>query len=172
MGYVGRRTLEAGIIVTGIASLLAVVTLQHDLAGTATNAAALTTVGRALVAVHNWTLILGPGLESGINTFVMADALYRSNSWPAFIPVLGLIGGPLVFTANVAVIFGVPRGDLGLFVLPVFAWEIRLAAFLILKGFRSRVTTPYVPSRAHPKPRSTDRRPGERPFEVTGTGPD
>lgn len=30
MGYVGLRTLEAGIIVTGIASLLAVVTLQHD----------------------------------------------------------------------------------------------------------------------------------------------
>jgi hypothetical protein len=72
MGNVGLRTLEAGIIVTGIASLLAVVTLQHDLAGTATNAAALTTVGRALVAVHNWTLILGPGLGCGINTFVMA----------------------------------------------------------------------------------------------------
>ena len=38
MGYVGLRTLEAGIIVTGIASLLAVVTLQHDLAGTAASA--------------------------------------------------------------------------------------------------------------------------------------
>jgi hypothetical protein len=140
MGYVGLRTLEAGIIVTGIASLLAVVTLQHDLAGTATNAAALTTVGRVLLAVHNWTFIL---------TFVMAYALYRSKLVARFIPVLGLIGGPLVFAANVAVMFGVPRGDLGLFVLPVFAWEICLAAFLILKGFRSTATTPRVLSQDH-----------------------
>ncbi len=149
MGYVGLRTLEAGIIVTGIASLLAVVTLQHDLAGTATNAVALTTVGRALVAVHNWTFILGPGLVCGINTLVMAWALYRSKLVARFIPVLGMIGGPLVFAANVAVMFGVPRGDLGLFVLPVFGWEICLAAFLILKGFRSTATTPGVSSQAH-----------------------
>ena len=32
MGYVGLRTLEAGLIVTGIVSLLAVVSLQHDVA--------------------------------------------------------------------------------------------------------------------------------------------
>src|ERR1035441_1866432 len=35
MGYVGLRILEAGIIVTGIVSLLAVVSLQHDAASTA-----------------------------------------------------------------------------------------------------------------------------------------
>ena len=73
--------LEAGIIVTGIATLLAVVTLQHDLAGTAANSAVLT-VARALVAVHNWTAILGPGLVFGLNTLVMAYALYRSSSSP------------------------------------------------------------------------------------------
>lgn len=148
MGYVGLRTLEAGIIVTGIASLLAVVTLQHDLAGTAANSAALSTVGQALVAVHNWTFILGPGLVCGINTFVMAYALYRSKLVARFIPVLGLIGGPLVFAANVGLMFGVPRHDLGVFVVPVFAWEICLAAFLILKGFRATATIPVVPSEA------------------------
>ncbi len=137
MGYVGLRTLEAGIIVTGIASLLAVVTLQRDFAGTAANSAGLTTVGAALVAVHNWTFILGPGLVCGINTVVIAYALYRSKLVARFIPVLGLIGGPLVFVANVAFIFGVPRDDLGMLVVPIFAWEICLATFLILKGFRS-----------------------------------
>jgi hypothetical protein len=151
MGYVGLRTLEAGIIVAGIASLLAVVTLQHDLVGTATNAAALTTVGRALVAVHNWTFILGPGLVCGINTFVMAYALYRSKLVARFIPVLGLIGGPLVFAANVAGMFGVPPRALGVCVVPVFAWEICLAAFLILKGFRSTATAPGVVSQTHPQ---------------------
>ena len=145
MGYVGLRTLEAGIIVTGIASLLAVVTLQHDLGGTAGNGAGLATVGEALVAVHNWTFILRPGLVCGVNTFVMAYALYRSKLVARFIPVLGLIGGPLVFVANVALMFGVPRYDLGVLVVPVFAWEICLTIFLITKGFRSTAATPDVP---------------------------
>ena len=46
MGHVGLRTLEAGIIVTGIVSLLAVVSLQYDVAGTAASATALTTAGK------------------------------------------------------------------------------------------------------------------------------
>jgi len=145
VGYVGLRTLEAAIIVTGIASLLAVVTLQHDLAGTTANGVGLATVGEALVAVHNWTFILGPGLVCGLNTTVMAYALYRSKLVARFIRVLGLIGGPLVFVANVALMFGVPRDDLGVLVVPVFAWEICLAIFLITKGFRSTAATPDVP---------------------------
>ena len=144
MGYVGLRTLEAGIIVTGIVSLLAVVSLQHDVAGTAGNAVALTAVAKALVAVHNWTFIVGPGLVCGLNTAVMAYALYRSKLVARFIPVLGLIGGPLVFAANVAGMFGVPRHDLGVCVVPVFAWEVCLAIFLITKGFRSMAGTPSV----------------------------
>jgi len=144
LGYVGLRTLEAGIIVTGIVSLLAVVSLQHDVAGTAGNAAALTAVAKALVAVHNWTFIVGPGLVCGLNTAVMAYALYRSKLVARFIPVLGLIGGPLVFAANVAGMFGVPRHDLGVCVVPVFAWEVCLAISLITKGFRSMAGTPSV----------------------------
>jgi hypothetical protein len=146
MGYVGLRTLEAGIIVTGIVSLLAVVTLQHDVPGTAANAAALTTAGEALVAAHNWTFIIGPGLVCGLNTLVMAYALYRSKLVARFIAVLGLIGGPLIFAANVASIFGVPRDDLGVCVVPVFAWELCLAIFLITKGFRSTAAIPSEPS--------------------------
>jgi len=150
MGYVGLRTLEAAVIITGICSLLAVVTLQHNLAGVAgTDAASLTTVGRALVAVHDWSFLIGPGLVCGVDTVVLAYALYRSNLVARFIPVLGLIGGPLVFVANLAVMFGVPRNDLGVTVVPVFAWEICLAVSLIAKGFRSTTATPSVPSDAH-----------------------
>ena len=82
----------------------------------------------------------------------MAYALYRSKLVARFIPVLGLIGGPLVFAANVAVMFGVPRDDLGVLVIPIFAWEICLATFLILKGFRSPATTTAAPSEAQYPP--------------------
>jgi hypothetical protein len=42
--------------------------------------------------------------------------------------------------------FGVPRHDLGVCAVPVFAWEVCLAIFLITKGYRSTAVTPIVPS--------------------------
>lgn len=62
LGFVTSRMLEAAIIVIGVVSLLAVVTLRRDLAGASgTDTAALVTTGRALVAVRDWTFLLGPG---------------------------------------------------------------------------------------------------------------
>src|SRR5262245_1147483 len=92
IGYVGLRTLEAGIIAIGVVSLLAVVTLRQNLAGaTGTDTASLVTIGEALVAFHNWTFLIGPSFTSGLNTVVIAYVLYRSGLVPRFIPVLGLI---------------------------------------------------------------------------------
>ena len=61
LGFVAARVLEAGVIVVGIVSLLSVVTLRQNLAGAAgTDAASLVTTGKSLVAIHDWTFLLGP----------------------------------------------------------------------------------------------------------------
>jgi hypothetical protein len=66
LGFVTSRMLEAAIILIGVVSLLAVVTLRQDLAGApGTDMASLVTAGRALVAVRDWTFLLGPGLMPG-----------------------------------------------------------------------------------------------------------
>jgi hypothetical protein len=140
MGYVGLRTLEAGIIAFGVVSLLVVVTLRQNLAGTTgSDSASLVTLGEALVAVHNWTFLIGPSFTSGLNTVVIAYVLYRSRLVPRFIPMLGLIGGPLVFVSATAVLFGVV-GQYStwpaIVALPEFAWELSLAIYLVAKGFR------------------------------------
>jgi hypothetical protein len=142
LGYVGLRTLEAAIIVIGVVSLLAVVTLrQAGIAGT--DQATLVTVGRALVAVHNWTFLVGPSFTSGANTVLMAYLMYRSGLVPRFIPVLGLVGGPLVFASATAVLFGL-LGQYSVWPaiasLPEFAWELTLAFWLIAKGFNASAT--------------------------------
>src|SRR5262249_55879670 len=67
IGYVGLRTLESSIIAVGVIPLLAVVTLRHNLMGTA-DTATLLTLGNALVAFHNWTFLVGPSFTSGANT--------------------------------------------------------------------------------------------------------
>jgi hypothetical protein len=146
LGYMGLRTLEAGIIAIGVVSLLAVVTLRQNLAGAiGTDTASLVTVGEALVAFHNWTFLLGPSFTSGLNTVVIASLLYRSRLVPRFIPMLGLIGGPLVFASATAVLFGF-IGQYStwpaIVALPEFAWELSLAIYLIAKGFRSSALAP------------------------------
>ncbi len=144
LGYVGLRTLEAGIIAVGVVSLLAVVTLRQHLTGTAgTDTATLVTLGNALVAFHNWTFLLGPGFTSGVNTVLMAYLMYRSGLVPRFIPVLGLVGGPLVFASATAVLFGLyPQISAwaAIAAIPEFAWELTLAIWLIAKGFNPSAT--------------------------------
>jgi uncharacterized protein DUF4386 len=137
---VGLRTLEAAIISVGVVSLLAVVTLRQQLAGAAgTDAASLVIVGKALVAVHDWTFLLGPNFVLGTNTVLLAYLMYRSGLVPRFIAVLGLVGGPMVFAFAIGVLFGAYKqvSVLGFVTaIPAFAWELTLAIWLIAKGFK------------------------------------
>src|SRR3954453_18674631 len=61
LGFVATRLFEAAVIVIGVVSLLAVVTLRQT-ATSASDEGALVVVGQGLVAVRNWTFLLGPSL--------------------------------------------------------------------------------------------------------------
>jgi Domain of unknown function (DUF4386) len=140
LGYVGLRVLEAALIGAGIVSLLAVVTLRRDLAGaTDTDAAALAAAGQALVAFHDWALLLGPSFVLGVSTTLLAYLMYRSELVPRIITLLGLVGGPLIFASAILVMFDVYEQVSAwgaITALPVFAWEVSLGVWLVVKGFR------------------------------------
>lgn len=146
LGYVGLRTLEAAVIAVGVVPLLALITLRQT-AGADADVGTLVTVGQALVVLHNWTFLLGPGLICGTNTVLMAYLMYKSRLVPRFIPILGLVGGPLIFAVNAGQLFGlydqIPT-SIGFVVIPIFAWEVTLALWLIVKGFRSNATTSEI----------------------------
>jgi hypothetical protein len=139
LGYVAARVFESTIIVVGIISLLSVVTLRQDLAGAAgTDAASLLAVGKSLVAVHDWTFLLGPGLMPGVNGVLLGYLLYTSRLVPRPLALLGLVGGPLLFASGIAVLLGViEAGSVwqGIATLPVAAFEVLLGIWLIVKGF-------------------------------------
>jgi hypothetical protein len=140
LGYVGLRTLEAAIIAVGVIPLLAVVTLRQMPGAAEIDAASLLLLGQTLVSFYDWTTVLGPGLVVGVNTVLMAYLMYRSRLVPRFIPILGLIGGPLIFVLSSAKLFGgaAQFESLEIFaVIPIFAWELSLALWLLIKGFRS-----------------------------------
>ena len=140
LGFVAARLLEAAMIFTGVISLLSLLALQQDLSGAAgANAAALVTTAASHVAVYNWTFLLGQSLMPGINALLLGSLLYRSRLVPRVIPVLGLIGGPLLIIAVIATLF---RGTghipslAALAALPVAAWELSLGVWLVVKGFK------------------------------------
>ncbi|WCD89518.1 hypothetical protein KPP03845_105939 [Streptomyces xanthophaeus] len=137
VGYLCLRLLEAVVITVGILGVLTLLTLRQDAAGAA---AVVGDAGadRALVALHDWTFLLGPNVALGLNTALLAYLMFRTRLVPRPIAVLGLIGGPLICVSAAAVAAGLYEqvsvaGSAA--ALPVFAWELALAARLLTKGF-------------------------------------
>lgn len=159
LGFVTARVLEAAIIVVGVVSLLSVVTLRQDLAGAAgADARSLVTIGKSLVAVRDWTFLLGPGLIPAVNALLLGYLMYRSALVPRVIPVLGLIGAPLLVASALATMFGINHQASvfsAIVTLPVAAWELSLGVWLVVKGFKPApiLADPAPPSAPNAAPR-------------------
>jgi hypothetical protein len=122
LGYVTARIVECTFIAVGLLSLLSVVTLRQEAAGA--DAGSLVAVGQSLVALHDWTFVLGPGFVVGVGNGLMLGCLmYRSGLVPRGMAVLGVIeaGGLWQSIASI----------------PEFLWELSLGIWLIVKGFNS-----------------------------------
>jgi hypothetical protein len=146
LGYVTARVAESVFISVGILSVLTIVTLRQDFAGAGgPEAAALATVGSALVSLQEWTFVLGPGFVVGVgNGLILGYLMYRSGLVPRGMAWLGLVGGPLICLSGAAVIMGVI--DAGstwhnVAVIPEFFWELSLGVYLIVKGFKPSPVT-------------------------------
>jgi len=141
LGYVPSRTVESTVIVIGIVSVLSVVTLRKDVGGAgATHGASLVLVQRSLVAIHDWTFLLGAAFCAGFGTgLLLGYLMYKSGLVPRGMALLGLIGAPLLFASATAIMFGAYKdGSRAAFLLalPETAWEASLGIHLIVKGFK------------------------------------
>lgn len=140
LGYVASRTIESAMILTGVISLLSVLTLRDDLSGSGGDSASLVLAGQTLVALHDWTFLLGPQFCSGFgNGLLLGYLMYKSALVPRGMALLGLIGGPLAFVGGVFVLFGAiedPSAALFAFTVVEIAWEASLAIYLTVKGYR------------------------------------
>jgi hypothetical protein len=149
LGFVAARTLEAATIVAGVVILMSMVTLRAAGAGPE----ALVT-GKALAAMHDWTFLLGQGFLPAVNALLLGSLMYQSRLVPRILPLLGLIGAPLLATAAAGTLFGVwdqvsPLS--GLLTLPIAVWELSLGVWLVVKGFKpSPITAGTVAAESRP----------------------
>lgn len=128
LGFVASRTIEAAMILVGALALMALVDL-----GPASMAAP------ALVALHDAAFLVGPAFMSSINALLLGTVMLRGRLVPRIIPIIGLVGGPLLLLSSYGVVLGAwtqlsPVGAAT--ALPIAAWELSLGLWLIIKGVR------------------------------------
>lgn len=137
LGFVTTRLIEAAIISFGVISLLAALTLRGE-GVAAGDAGAAVVVGRGLVAVRDWTFLLGPSLMSALNALMFGTVLYRGRLLPRAIPALGIIGAPVMIAFVIATMLGLSEqgsafnGIAGVF---FFVWELLAGLWMTFRGF-------------------------------------
>ena len=140
LGFVTTRLLEGATIFVGVSSLLSLVTLRQNLGAAAgADSASLLTTGASLVASYNATFLLGQTLMPGMNALLLGYLMYRSGLVPRVIPVLGLIGGPLMVSSALGQVLGINEQVSAwslIALLPIFAWELSLGLYMAIKGFK------------------------------------
>ena len=107
LGLVTARMLETSLIFVGVISMLSIVTLRNDVAGTTgTDSSSLVTTGHGLVGVYNWTFLLSQSLMPVACDLLLGYLLYRSALVPRVLPLIALFGAPLLLASDIAVFFG------------------------------------------------------------------
>jgi hypothetical protein len=142
LGFVASRTLEAAMIFVGVVAVLSVFALRQEFAGG--DETAVVTAADSLVAIKDWTFLLGPGLMPVVNALCLATVLYRSRLVPRIIPTVGLVGAPILLASFVATLFGAYEqvsGPALLGALPIAVWEFSLGVWLTVKGFTNSSIT-------------------------------
>jgi len=118
----------------GVACLLTLVTLRQSGLGPD----ALIT-GRALVAMYDRMFLVGQSFMPAVNALLLGSLLFQSRLVPRVLPVIGLIGAPLLLAGDVAVLFGLidrTSSPALLLAIPIALWEFSLGVWLVVKGFR------------------------------------
>jgi len=156
LGYVTARIVECAFIGVGLLSLLTIVTMGKG--ATAADSATLVPIGQSLVAVHNWTFLLGPGLTDGIGTgMILGYLMYKSGLVAPRVALIGVIGGTMLAASGFAVLLGIiPQGSAvqGILTVPEIIWELFLGLWLTFVGFRAvtKVSDTVRPAALAPAP--------------------
>jgi hypothetical protein len=150
LGYVVARIMECVFIAVGMLCVLTVVTLRLQAASLG-DAEAVSVSAHALVALRNWTFLLGPGFVAGLgNGVLLGWLLLRSGLVPRPMAIVGMAGGSLVALSGIGVLFGLwTQGSTvsAVATLPEIVWEAFLGVyftFIVLTARQRRRAEGHV----------------------------
>jgi hypothetical protein len=137
LGSVAGRVVENVFVLVGALSLLVLLTVSQQAAGSAAPSS-FQAIGDALVAVQDWVHGFVALIPFGIGTLMYYYVLYRSRLVPRWLSGWGLAGAALGLVATVYAGF-TQDFDLAtvatMLSAPIGLQEMVLAVWLIAKGF-------------------------------------
>jgi hypothetical protein len=141
LGAVGFRFVEGSIFMVGVICVLSLVTLSQEYvqAGAPTGSH-FQIVGKLLLAGYTIDQPLVPGVFAfSLGALMYYSIFYKSKLVPRWLSVWGLIGITLGIVNGLGDMFGsIPNETISMLLdLPIFAQEMVLAIWLIVKGFNS-----------------------------------
>jgi hypothetical protein len=141
IGYLSFRMLEVFFILLGLAAVLTTLSIsEHYVSRTIAEQTTAISLGRAFIALHGWTFMLGPNFMLAINTFLYSYVFRKTGLVPRRLAVWGMIAACLIMVAALLELFGIIR-QLSVWgivlALPIATYELLLAVWLIAKGFRT-----------------------------------
>jgi hypothetical protein len=148
LGSVFGRVVENVFILVGTLSLLALLTVSQQAAGSA-GPSSFQATGDALVAVRDWVHGFVAMIPFGIGSLMYSYVLYRSRLIPRWLSGWGLVGAALSLVATVYAGF---TQDFGFTTVnnvlsaPIGLQEMVLAVWLIAKGFNPSAVRSITPS--------------------------
>ena len=148
LGSVVGRVVENVFVLVGALSLLALLTVSQEAAGSAASSSFQVT-GDALVAVRDWVHGFVAMIPFGIGSLMYSYVLYRSRLIPRWLSGWGLVGAALSLVATVYAGF---TQDFGFTTVnsvlsaPIGLQEMVLAVWLIAKGFNLSAVRSIAPS--------------------------
>ena len=134
LGFVGSRVLEGAGILASVACLLTIVSLRQAGAGVD----ALVT-GQTLAALYGRIFLLSQSLMPALDDLLLGVLLYQSRLVPRVLPMIGLIGVPLLLVGDIGTLLNVwgPVSSVSaLLALPVALFELSIGIYFTVKGFR------------------------------------
>jgi hypothetical protein len=135
LGYVGARTLEGVLLLAASVTSLFVLSLSQDYGAAATTG--VEPLGDTLLAMRDWTYLLGSLVVFGVTALILNSLLYRSRFVPVWLSIWGLLGGALILAEGLIQVYGTELSGVtqGVFAAPIAIQEMVLAVWLIIKGF-------------------------------------
>jgi hypothetical protein len=133
LGFVGSRVLEGAGILAGVACLLSIVSLRQVGAG-----AAALVASQTLAILYDRIFLLSQSLMPAVNDVLLGVLLLQSRLVPRVLPLIALVGAPLLLASDLAVLFSLVERTstvTALAALPVAIFEFSLGVYLVVKGF-------------------------------------
>jgi len=141
IGYLSIRLLEVMFIMIGIISILTALSIsEYYTNGGIPDKNSAQHLMLSFIAMHKWTFILGPNFMLAINTLIYSYVFYRTGMIPSKLSMLGIFASFLIMTAAIFELFSIIQ-QLSvwgiLLALPIAIYEMSLAFYLIVKGFKT-----------------------------------